>query len=54
MSPWFYLAFVIVSEVVGTSTLKDAKGFSRGGPTLIVAGVADVAVINLFSRPIVR
>lgn len=54
MSPWFHLAPAIVSEVVGTTTLKDAEGFSRGGPTLIAAGVADVVVINIFSRPIVR
>jgi small multidrug resistance pump len=37
MSPWFYLALAIVSEVVGTSTLKAAEGFSRAGPTLVVA-----------------
>jgi small multidrug resistance pump len=37
MSHWFYLAFAIVSEVVGTAALKAADGFSRAGPTLIVA-----------------
>ena len=37
MSPWFYLALAIASEIVGTSALKAAEGFSRAGPTLVVA-----------------
>jgi small multidrug resistance pump len=37
VSHWFYLAFAIVSEIVGTTALKAADGFSRAGPTLIVA-----------------
>jgi small multidrug resistance pump len=36
VSHWFYLAFAIVSEVIGTAALKAADGFSRTGPTLIV------------------
>ncbi|MDD4965312.1 MAG: multidrug efflux SMR transporter [Gallionella sp.] len=34
--PWLYLAIAIVSEVVATSALKAANGFSRWGPSLLV------------------
>ena len=38
---WLYLAIAIVSEVVATSALKAANGFSRWGPSLlVVAGYA--------------
>lgn len=38
MQPWIFLALAIVSEVVGTSALKAAEGFSRPGPSLLVVG----------------
>jgi small multidrug resistance pump len=39
--PWLYLAIAIVSEVVATSALKSAEGFTRLAPSLIViAGYA--------------
>ena len=34
---YFYLAFVIIAEVVGTSALKAAEGCTRPLPVLIVA-----------------
>lgn len=38
---WLYLAIAIVSEVVATSALKAAEGFTRWGPSLlVVAGYA--------------
>jgi small multidrug resistance pump len=38
---WLYLAIAIVSEVIATSALKAADGFSRFWPSLIVvAGYA--------------
>ena len=38
---WLYLAIAIVSEVVATSALKAADGFTRWGPSLlVVAGYA--------------
>ena len=38
---WLYLAIAIVSEVVATSALKAANGFTRWGPSLlVVAGYA--------------
>jgi small multidrug resistance pump len=37
--PWLYLAIAIVSEVVATSALKAAEGFTRPGPSaLVIAG----------------
>lgn len=33
---WFYLAVAIVSEVIATSALKAAEGFTRPLPSLIV------------------
>lgn len=33
---WLYLAIAIVSEVVATSALKAAEGFTRRGPSLLV------------------
>ncbi|MGO9674968.1 MAG: DMT family transporter [Methylocella sp.] len=39
--PWLYLSIAIVSEVVATSALKSAEGFTRLAPSLIVvAGYA--------------
>lgn len=38
---WLYLGIAIVAEVIATSALKAAEGFSRPGPSLIVvAGYA--------------
>ena len=34
---WLYLAVAILSEVVATSALKAAEGFTRGIPSLLVA-----------------
>lgn len=34
---WLHLAIAIVSEVIGTSALKAADGFSKPLPSLIVA-----------------
>jgi small multidrug resistance pump len=34
---YLYLAIAIVSEVIGTSALKAANGFSRLGPALLTA-----------------
>lgn len=36
MNPWILLGLAIVSEVIGTSALKSADGFSRLGPSLVV------------------
>lgn len=33
---WLYLAIAIVSEVIATSALKAAEGFTRWGPSLLV------------------
>lgn len=38
MSPWLYLSIAIVAEVLGTSFLKSAEGFTRLWPSLVVAG----------------
>ncbi|MCA1780134.1 MAG: multidrug efflux SMR transporter [Xanthomonadaceae bacterium] len=36
MMHWFYLAIAIFSEVIGTTALKAAEGFTRLGPSLLV------------------
>ena len=36
MQPWIYLAVASVSEVIATSFLKAAEGFTRLWPSLIV------------------
>ena len=36
MQPWIYLAVAIVSEVIATSFLKSAEGFTRFWPSLVV------------------
>lgn len=33
---WWYLAIAIVAEVIATSALKAADGFTRPGPAMIV------------------
>jgi small multidrug resistance pump len=37
MSQWLYLSIAIAAEVVATSFLKSSEGFTRLGPSLIVA-----------------
>lgn len=37
MSPWVFLSLAIVAEVIGTSFLKSAEGFTRPVPSAIVA-----------------
>lgn len=34
--PWLYLAIAIIGEVIGTSALKAADGFTRLGPSAVV------------------
>lgn len=36
MPHWFYLSIAIVAEVVGTSFLKSAEGFTRLVPSVVV------------------
>lgn len=44
MNPgYLYLAIAIVAEVVATSALKSAAGFTRLGPSLIVAAGYGIA-----------
>ena len=33
---WLFLSIAIVAEVIGTSALKAADGFTRSGPSLVV------------------
>jgi small multidrug resistance pump len=37
MQKWLYLTVAIISEVVATSALKSAEGFTKLGPSAIVA-----------------
>lgn len=37
MTAYHYLALAIVAEVIATSALKASDGFTRPGPTLVVA-----------------
>ncbi|MBL8198127.1 MAG: multidrug efflux SMR transporter [Chromatiales bacterium] len=48
MSHWTYLTAAIISEVIGTSFLKSADGFTRLVPSLIVV-VAYVASFYFLS-----
>ena len=43
MQHWLYLALAIVSEVIATSALKAAEGFTRPLPTLLVASGYGIA-----------
>lgn len=43
MSHWAYLSIAIVAEVIGTSFLKQAEGFTRLAPSLVVAVAYAVA-----------
>lgn len=48
MSHWIYLAVAIISEVIGTSFLKNTEGFTRLTPSLVVV-VAYVASFYFLS-----
>ena len=37
-NPWLLLGTAIVAEGIGTSALKASAGFTRLGPSLVVAG----------------
>ena len=41
--PYLHLAIAILAEVIGTSALKATCGFTRPGPSLVVAGSYAVA-----------
>mgnify|MGYP003410021300 CR=1 FL=1 len=47
MSHWVYLGIAILSEVVGTTALKFADGFTRPGPTAIVVSRKPPAKLRL-------
>lgn len=47
MHAWLYLMIAIVGEVIGTSALKAAEGFTRLGPSLVVIGGYGVAFLFL-------
>ncbi|MBT2745098.1 MULTISPECIES: multidrug efflux SMR transporter [unclassified Lysobacter] len=40
---YFYLAIAIAAEVVATSALKASDGFTKAGPTIVVAAGYSVA-----------
>jgi len=37
MKNWLFLGIAIVAEVIGTSALKASEGFTRPGPSIVVA-----------------
>jgi small multidrug resistance pump len=43
---WFFLSVAIIAEVIATSALKAAEGFTRLGPSLII--IAGYAVAFYF------
>lgn len=47
MPHWFYLAVAIVAEVVGTSFLKSAEGFTKLAPSVAVAVSYGIAFLFL-------
>ena len=49
MHHWFFLAGAIVCEVIGTSALKAAEGFTRLWPSLIV-GIGYLGAFFLLSQ----
>ena len=44
---YLYLAIAIVAEVIGTTALKSSEGFTRLGPSLVVAAGYLVAFVCL-------
>jgi len=51
LSPWVLLALAILAETVGSAALKASDGFSRVGPSLLVAAGFGLAFV-LVSRAI--
>ena len=47
MRPWIYLGVAIVSEVFGTTFLKESEGFSKLWPTLLSVGGYGLALFCL-------
>jgi small multidrug resistance pump len=47
MGAWIYLGVAIVSEVFGTTFLKQSEGFSRLGPTVLALAGYGVALFAL-------
>jgi small multidrug resistance pump len=47
MSSWIYLAVAIVSEVIGTTFLKQSDGFSKLLPTMAALAGYGVALYSL-------
>ncbi len=47
MSPWLYLAIAIVSEVIGTSFLKESDGFAHVVPTIVTLAAYGLAFFAL-------
>lgn len=43
MTHWVYLAVAVIAEVVGTSFLKQAEGFTRLWPSVTVIGAYMIA-----------
>ncbi len=43
MKNWIFLTVAIAAEVVGTTALKASEGFTRAGPSLLVAASYIVA-----------
>nr|WP_067298148.1 multidrug efflux SMR transporter [Marinobacterium profundum] len=44
---WFYLIIAIVAEVIGTSALKAADGFTRPGPSALVVVAYGISFLCL-------
>ncbi|MDX2471940.1 MAG: multidrug efflux SMR transporter [SAR324 cluster bacterium] len=38
MNPWIWLTIAITSEVIGTTALKEAEGFTKWIPSIVVVG----------------
>lgn len=47
MSHWLYLSIAIIAEVIGTSFLKSAEGFTKLAPSLAVAASYIIAFFFL-------
>lgn len=51
--PWLFLAGAIITEVIATSALKLSEGFTRTGPSIVVA-VGYLAAFGLLSQALTR
>jgi small multidrug resistance pump len=47
MAHWIYLSLAIVAEVIGTTFLKSAEGFTRPWPSLVVVVAYAIAFFFL-------